>query len=77
MFTGNPIISNYCYLKINDGKINNQKQIIIDKKAPIIDKYFNECTETELNNTIRDINDMGYNARINSDGNIHVVIQEK
>lgn len=77
MFTGNLIISNYCYVKINDGKRNNQNQIIIDRKAPIIDKYFDECTETELSNTLRDINDMGYNAKINSDGNIHVVIQEK
>ena len=77
MFTGNLIISNYCYVKIHDAKQNNQSELIINKKAPIIDKYFDECTETELSNSLRDIRDMGYNARINSEGNIHVVLKEK
>lgn len=77
MYEGNLIISNYCYIKINDAKQNNQDQLVIDTKAPIIDQYFSECTETELSNSIRDINNMGYNAKINSEGNIHIVIQEK
>ena len=68
------IISNYCMIKINDARKENKKEILVNSKEPIIDKFFDEANAQVLSECVRDINGMGCTARIMDNKDIHITL---